>query len=223
LAGHSLRPGSACALQHRALLYGLAGPTPRVEQIHARPIAETAILIDYIADEPDVRVWEWVAQGPRKQRTLFTGWLKAVERGDDSSASPEALTELIARKAAEIVEFEKQAKDAAAARGRELHKVSLPSVEEQAKRKPHLLILYTQVFRHLSNSSVHVASTLFTEDRYGDAKSPLDDSLAAEDRLAIRAISTTTLASVYYDAAQALGRDDLAARAEALAEAVIKS
>jgi hypothetical protein len=101
--------------QHRALLYGLAGPTPRVEQIHARPIVETAILIDYIADEPDVRVWEWVAHGPRKQRTLLTEWLKAVECGDDSSALPEELSALIAQKAAEIVQFEKQAKEAAKA------------------------------------------------------------------------------------------------------------
>jgi hypothetical protein len=94
-------------------------------------------------------------------------------------------------------------------------------VEEQAKRKPQLLAMYTQVFRHLSNSSVHVASTLFTEDRYGEAMSLLDDSLGDEDRLAIRAIATTTLASVYHDAALALGRDHLATRAEAVARDVV--
>jgi hypothetical protein len=81
--------------------------------------------------------------------------------------------------------------------------------------------LYTQVFRQLSNTAVHVASTRFTEDRFTSADSVSDDSLGGEDRLAIRAISTTTLASVYYDAARALGREDLAARADALARDIV--
>jgi hypothetical protein len=105
------------------------------------------------------------------------------------------------------------------ARGEEMEKVELPSTWSQAKRKPQLFTLYTQVFRHLSGS-VHVSSTLFTEDRYGEAMSLLDDSLGDEDRLAIRAISATVLASVYFDAAHALERDDLAQRAEAVPKAL---
>jgi hypothetical protein len=56
---------------HRALLHRLDGPAPRASQIHARPMVETAIVIDYLAEDPEVRLWVWVADGPREQRKLL--------------------------------------------------------------------------------------------------------------------------------------------------------
>ena len=52
---------------HRALLEGLSGKTPRASEIHARPVVESAILIHYLAEEPELRVWFWVADGLNEQ------------------------------------------------------------------------------------------------------------------------------------------------------------
>jgi hypothetical protein len=196
---------------HRALLDGLNASAPRASQIHARPIVETAILIDYLAEEPDVRVWIWVADGLREQLKMLREWRDAVESGDAYDASIEELAGLIDRKEAEVDTVEEKAGKAAAAQGLELEEVELPSTYLQAKRDPKLFGLYTKAFRHLSGS-VHVAATLFTADRYGEAMSLLDDSLDDEHRLAVRALSAAVLAVVYADAARALDRDDLVER-----------
>jgi hypothetical protein len=63
--------------------------------------------------------------------------------------------------------------------------------------------LYTKGFRQLSGS-VHVAATLFTEDRCGEAMALLDDSLDVSNRVAVRALSAAVLAVVYADVARAL-------------------
>jgi hypothetical protein len=204
---------------HRALLDGLDASAPRASQIHARSIVETAILIDYLAEEPDVRVWIWVADGLKEQLKMLREWRTAVESGDADDASIEELSELIDRKEAEVAEVEAEAQNAAAAQDEELEKVELPSIYDRAKRNPQLFGLYTKAFRHLSGS-VHVAATLFTEDRYGEAMSLLDDSLDDEQRLAIRALAAAVLAVVYADAARALGRDDVAERTGAVHEAM---
>jgi Family of unknown function (DUF5677) len=204
---------------HRALLDGLDASSPGASQIHARPIVETAILIDYLAEEPDVRVWAWVADGLKEQLKMLREWREAVESGDADDASIEKLTELIDRKEAEVAQVEEEARKAAAARDHELEAVELPSLYQQAKRDSHLFGLYTKAFRHLSGS-VHVAATLFTKDRYGEAMSLLDDSLDDEQQLAIRALAAAVLAVVYADAARALGRDDVAERTGAVHEAM---
>ena len=216
---HELWPITAFSLaanarsHHRALLAGLDGPAPRASQVHARPIIETAILMQYLMDEPDVRVWIWAADGVRSQITMLEEWLEAVEAGDADDATPEQLAELIEMKAAALADAESEARKAATARGVELKKVKLPSTYDHAKRDPKLFGLYTKGFRQLSGS-VHVAATLFTEDRYGEAMSLLNDSLEDETRLGIRALTAGVLAIIYADAAQALGRDDLVTKTE---------
>jgi Family of unknown function (DUF5677) len=158
---------------HRALHAGLGGPAPRAAQIHARPIVETAILMHYLAEEPDVRVWTWVADGVRAQRTMLREWLEAVEAGEAADATPEQLTELIETKSEAFAAAGNEARKAAAARGIELDKVELPSTYDRAQRDPQLFGLYTKAFRQLS-ASIHVAATLFTEERYGLAMSLLE-------------------------------------------------
>lgn len=204
---------------HRALLDGLDASAPRASQIHARPIVETMILIDYLAEEPDVRMWVWVADGLKEQLKMLREWREAVESGDADDASIEELTELIERKETAVAQVEEDARKAATAQGRELEKVELPSIYDRAKRDPQLFGLYTKAFRYLSGS-VHVAATLFTEDRYGEAMSLLDDSLDDEQRLAIRALAAAVLAVVYADAARALGQDDLVEKTGAVHEAM---
>lgn len=204
---------------HRALLDGLDASAPRASQIHARPIVETAILIDYLAEQPDVRVWVWVADGLKQQLKMLREWREAVESGDADDASIEELTELLDRKETEVVQIEEEACKAAAAKGEELEKVELPKTYRQAKRDPKLFGLYTKAFRQLSGS-VHVAATLFTEDRYGEAMSLLDDALEDEQRLAVRALAAGVLAVVYADAARALDRDDLVEKTGAVHEAM---
>jgi hypothetical protein len=80
---------------HRALLEGLAGKTPRASQIHARPIVETAILIHYVAEEPELRVWFWVADGLKEQLKMVREWRTSVERREADDASVGQLTEII--------------------------------------------------------------------------------------------------------------------------------
>jgi hypothetical protein len=202
---------------HCALLEGLAGTSPRASQIHARPIVETAILMHYLAEEPDVRVWIWIADSLREQRKMPREWLKAIETGDADDADAAELTEVIEKKSADIAATEEEARKAAAARGAGLEKVELPSVYDQAKRDPQLFGLYTKGFRQLSGS---VAATLFTEDRYGEAMALLDDSLDDGMRLGIRALAASVLAVIYADAARALGHDDLVEKTDAVHEAM---
>jgi hypothetical protein len=204
---------------HRALLACLDGPAPRASRVHARPIVETAILMHYLAEEPDVRVWIWVADGVRGQRTMLREWLEAVEAGEADDAEPEELAELIEKKSEALTAAENQARKAADARGDELEKVELPTTYNQAKRDPHLFGLYTKAFRQLS-ASVHVAATIFTEDRYGEAMSLLDDSLDDGNRVAIRALAASVLAAIYADSSRALGRDELAERTGAVHESM---
>jgi Family of unknown function (DUF5677) len=187
---------------HRALLDGLKASAPRASQIHARPIVETAILLDYLAEEPDIRVWIWIADGLNEQLKMLREWRKAVEAGHANDASIDELTELIERKEAEVAQVDEETRKAATARGQDLKKVELPSVYQQAERDPKLFGLYTKAFRHLSGS-VHVAATLFTADRYGEAMSLLDDSLDDEQRLGIRALAAAVLAVVYADTGRA--------------------
>jgi hypothetical protein len=92
-------------------------------------------------------------------------------------------------------------------------------VYDQAKCDPQLFGLYTKGFRQLSGS-VHVAATLFTEDRYGEAMALLDDSLDDGMRLGIRALAASVLAVIYADAARALGHDDLVEKTDAVHEAM---
>jgi hypothetical protein len=108
---------------HCALLEGLAGTSPRASQIHARPIVETAILMHYLAEEPDVRVWIWIADSLREQRKMPREWLKAIETGDADDADAAELTEVIEKKSADIAATEEEARKAAAARGAGLEKV----------------------------------------------------------------------------------------------------
>ena len=205
---------------HRALLEGLVGVAPRASQMHARPIVETSILSHYLAEEPDVRVWIWVAAGLRGQLTMLREWLEAVEAGDADDATPQQLDELIEKKSAGLAAAEGEANKAAAALGVELENLDLPSTYRQAKRDPKLFGLYTKGFRYLSGS-VHVAATLFTENRYDEAMSLLDDSLDDENRLAIRALAASVLAVIYADAARALDRDDLVEKTGAVHKAMI--
>lgn len=204
---------------HRALLEGLAGVAPRASQIHARPIVETAILMHYLAEEPEDRVWIWIEDGLRQQRKMPREWLEAVEAGDADDADAAELAEVIEKTSADIAAAEEEARKAAAARGAELEKVELPSVYDQAKRDPQLFGLYTKGFRQLSGS-VHVAATLFTEDRYGEAMALLDDSLDDGMRLGIRALATSVLAVIYADVARALDRDDLVEKTGAVHDAM---
>jgi hypothetical protein len=204
---------------HRALLEGLAGSSPGASQINARPIVETTILMHYLVEEPEVRVWAWIAHGLKDQLKMLREWRDAVEKGDADNASLEKLAELIERREAEVAQVEEQAKKAAAERGQELEKVEFPSVYKQAERDPKLFGIYTTGFRHLSGS-IHVSATLFTENRYDEAKSLLSDSLSEEDRLAIRALAASLLAVIYADAARALGRDDLVDQTGAVHEAM---
>ncbi len=205
---------------HRGLLDGLSGSAPRASQVHARPIVETAILIHYLAEEPDVRVWVWVADGLNEQLKMLREWRRAVESGDADDVSIEELSELIVRKETELTQIEEEARKAAAVRDQELEKIELPSICDRAKRDPQLFGLYTKAFRHLSGS-VHVAATLFTEDRYGETMSLLNDSLNEEQRLAIRALAAAVLAVVYAVAAHALGLDDVAEKTGAVHEAMM--
>jgi hypothetical protein len=202
---------------HRGLLAGLDGSAPRASQVHARPIVETAILMHYLVEEPEPRVWAWIAHGLKEQLKMLREWRKAVEEGHVDNASVEALTELIERKEAEVAEAEEQAGKAAAELGQELEKVDFPSVYKQAERDPQLFNLYTTGFRHLSGT-VHVAATLFTENRYDEAMSILADALSDEDRLAIRALTAAVLAIIYADAARALGEDELVEKIGAVHE-----
>jgi hypothetical protein len=191
---------------HRGLLAGLDGPAPRASRIHARPIVETAILMHYLAEEPDARIWAWITDGLKEQLTMLREWRTAVEEGHADDASVEELTELIEQKEADVAKAKEQARKAAADLGQELEKVEFPSVYKQAERDPQLFGLYTKGFRHLSGM-VHVAATLFTENRYDEAVSILEDALSDDDRLAIRALSAAVLAIIYADAARALGND----------------
>jgi hypothetical protein len=205
---------------HRALLEGLAGSAPRASQINARPIVETTILMHYLVEEPEVRVWAWIAQSLKEQLKMLREWRTSVEKGHADDASVEELAELIERREAEVAEVEEQAKKAAAELGHELETVEFPTVYQQAERDPQLFGLYTTGFRHLSGS-VHVAATLFTENRYDEAKSILTDSLNDEDRLAIRALAAGLLAIIYADAARALGQDELVEKTGAVHEAMM--
>ncbi len=193
---------------HRALLEGLAGKTPRASQIHARPIVETAILIHYLAEEPELKVWFWVADGLKEQLKMLGEWRTSVERGEADDASVEQLTEIIEDKERQLAQVETKAKEVAAGLGEELEKLELPKRYVQAAGDPHLFGLYTKGFRHLSGS-IHVSATLFTENRYGEAMA-LDEGLSDEERLAIGALAGSVLAVIYNLVAQVLGRDDLA-------------
>jgi hypothetical protein len=204
---------------HRALLAGLDGPAPRASPIHARPIVETAILMHYLAEEPEVRVWAWIADGLKEQLKMLCEWRTAVEEGHADDATVKDLTELIEQKEAGVVKAEEQAKKAAAELGQELEKVELPSVYKQAERDPQLFGLYTKGFRHLSGL-VHVAATLFIENRYDEAMSILEDALSDDDRLAIRALTAAVLAIIYADAARALGQDELVEKTGTVHEAM---
>lgn len=202
---------------HRALLAGLDGPAPRASQVQARPIVETAILMHYLVEEPEVRVWAWIAHGLKEQLKMLREWRTAVEEGHVDNAPVEKLTELIERKEAEVAVAEEQARKAAAELGQELEKVEFPSVYKQAERDPQLFNLYTTGFRHLSGT-VHVAATLFTENRYDEAMSIVEDALSDDDRLAIRALTAAVLAIIYADAARALGQDGLVEKTGAVHE-----
>jgi hypothetical protein len=155
----------------------------------------------------------------RGQRTMLREWLEAVEAGEADDARPEELAELIEKKSGALTAAENEAKKAAAARGDELQKVELPTTYNQAKRDPQLFGLYTKAFRQLS-ASVHVAATIFTEDRYGEAMSLLDDSLDDGNRVAIRALAAGVLAVIYADSARALGRDELVEKTVAVHESM---
>lgn len=205
---------------HRAQLAGLDGPAPRASQVHARPIVETAILMHYLAEEPEVRVWVWIAHGLKQQLKMLREWRTSIEKGHADDATVEDLTGLIERKEAEVSTAEDEAKKAAVERGQELEEVELPSVYEQADRDPQLFGLYTKGFRHLSGL-IHVASTLFTENRYDEATSILEDALSDDDRLAIRALAAAVLAIIYADAARALGQDELVEKTGAVHEAML--
>jgi hypothetical protein len=198
---------------------GLAGSSPRGSQIHARPIVETAILMDYLAEEPDIRVWIWVADGLREQRKMLREWLEAVEAGEADDAVPEELAKLIEKKSTDIAAAEGEARKAAKARGLELETVELPSVYDQAQRDRQLFGLYTKGFRYLSGS-VHVAATLFTEDRYRNATALLDDSLDEGMRLGVRALAAAVLVVIYGDGARVLDRGELVDRTRAVHEAM---
>lgn len=169
-------------------------PPPPGQEL--RRLVETAILMHYLAEEPDVRVWTWVADRVRAQRTMRREWLEAVEAGEAADATPEQLTELIETKSEAFAAAENEARKAAAARSIELDKVELPSTYDRAKRDPQLFGLYTKAFRQLS-ASIHVAATLLTEERYGQAMSLLDDSLDEANRLAVRALAAAVLAVIY--------------------------
>jgi Family of unknown function (DUF5677) len=205
---------------HRALLEGLAGSSPRASQINARPIVETTILMHYLVEEPEVRVWAWIAHSIKEQLKMLREWRTAVEEGNADDASLEELTELIERKEAEVAKVEEEAKKAAAELGQELEKVEFPSMYKQAERDPQLFGLYTKGFRHLSGS-VHVAATLFTANRYDAANSILSDSLSDEDRLAIRVLAAAVLAVIYADAGRALGQDELVEKTGAVHAAMM--
>lgn len=193
---------------HRALLEGLAGKTPRAARIHGRPIVESAILIHYLADEPEMRTWCWVADGLNEQLTMLREWRTSIERGEAGDASVEELTEIIDAKELELGQVEAKAREIAEGLGQELKKVELPPTYQQAAGDPHLFGLYTKGFRHLSGE-IHVSATLFTESRYDEAMR-LDEGLEDEDRLAIRALAASLLPVIYNLAAQAFGRNDLA-------------
>jgi hypothetical protein len=189
------------------LLEGLSGGTPRASQIHARPIVETAILIHYLAEVPDLRVWFWIADGLSKQLTMLHEWRTSVERGEADDASVEELTTIVEDKERQLSQVEAKAREVAEELGQELEKVELPKTYQQAAGDPHLFGLYTKGFRHLSGS-IHVSATLFTENRYGEAMA-LDEGLSDEDRLAIRVLAASVVPVIYNLAAQALGREGL--------------
>jgi hypothetical protein len=205
---------------HRALLEGLSGETPRASQIHARPIVETAILIHYLAEEPGLRVWFWVANGLNEQLKMLREWRTSVERGEAEDASVEDLTSIIENKERELDQVEAKAKEIAEGLGHELEKVELPKTYQQAAGDPHLFGLYTKGFRHLSGS-IHVSATLFTANRYGEAMA-LDEGLSDEERLAIRALAASVLPVIYNLAAQALDREDLAEETGKVHDAMLK-
>jgi hypothetical protein len=174
----------------------------------------------YLAEEPEVRVWAWIANGLKEQLKMLREWRSSVEKGHADDASVEGLTKVIERKEAEVAKVEKEAKRVAAELGQELEKVEFPTVYEQADRDPKLFGLYTKGFRHLSGS-VHVAATLFTANRYDEANSILSDSLSDEDRLAIRVLAASVLAVIYADAGRALGQDELAEKTGSVHEAMM--
>jgi hypothetical protein len=119
---------------------------------------------------------------------MLREWLAAIEAGDATDASPDELTELIEKKSAALTAAEEEALRAAATHGIELSKIELPSTYRQERRDPHLFGLYMKAFRHLSGS-VHVAATLFTEERFDQAMSLLDDQIDDENRMATRALA----------------------------------
>lgn len=197
---------------HRALLEGLAGSSPRASQIHARPLVETAILIDYLAEDPEVRVWQWVVHGLDQQLKMLRKWREAVERGDSPHTTREQLAEIIEHKIRERDDALEQGRQAAVRQGAD-QLGALPNVEAQARRKPALFMLYTEAFRVMSGW-VHVAATLFTKDRFEAEMTLLEDSLDHDGRIAVRALSVSVLVSIYAESARALGEDDIAERAE---------
>jgi hypothetical protein len=205
---------------HRALLEGLGGRTPRAAQIHGRPIVETALLIHYLADEPELRTWCWVADGLNQQLTMLREWRTSVERGEAGDASVEYLTEIIEAKELEVDRVEARAKEIAEGLGQELKKVELPPTPQLAAGDPHLLGLYTKGFRHLSGS-IHVSATLFTENRYDEAMR-LDEGLGDEDRLAIRALAASLVPVIYSLAAQAFGMNELAEKTGKVHDAMLE-
>lgn len=150
---------------------------------------------------------------------MLREWRTSVERGEADDASVGQLTEIIEDKERQLAQVETKAKEVAAELGKHLEKVELPSIYEQAAGDPHLFGLYTKSFRHLSGS-IHVAATLFTENRYGEAMD-LDEGLGDEDRPAIRALAASVLPVIYNLTAHALGRDDLAGQAGRVHDAML--
>jgi hypothetical protein len=165
-------------------------------------------------------VWIWIADGLEKQLVMLREWRSAVERGENPYASIEELTAMIDAKAAALATVEDKARQVATEYGLELDAVSLPTVKVQAQDDPGLFGPYTIGFRPLSGS-VHVAATHFTENRYGEAMTLLDDALDEESRLGVRALAGAVLALIYADAARAVGRDDLTNKTDGVHDAMM--
>jgi hypothetical protein len=175
--------------------------------IHARPIIETVILIDYLAERPEERIWAWVAHGVEEQSKMLREWRQAVLDGHNDHISVAELDAVLERKQTDKADAEEKAREAAAHDGRELENITILNTHDQAARKPKLLELYTQGFRHLSGS-IHVVATQFTVDRYeGNAfrEGTLDDETA----VGVRGLCAGVLAVIYTEAAKAIDRSDL--------------
>jgi hypothetical protein len=64
----------------------------------------------YLVEEPEVRVWAWIADSIKEELKMLREWRRSVEKGHADNASFEVLTELIERKEAEVVKVEEEAK-----------------------------------------------------------------------------------------------------------------